>query len=88
MFMFKMKSIGEMNLNTKVVDCVMTVPSFITDAARRAFLDSCQISGLNCLKLMNDTTAVALTYEFNHSSLPELTDKSHIVVIVDIGYKY
>ena len=84
--MTKLKSIGEMNLNTKVVDCVMTVPSYMTDAERRAILDACQIAGLNCLKLMNDTTAVALTYGLYHSSLPELTEKPHIVAFVDIGY--
>lgn len=81
-----LKSIAEMNLHTKVVDCVLTVPSFMTDTERRAMMDSAQIAGLNCLKLMNDTTAVALAYGLYHSSLPEPTEKPHIVVFVDLGY--
>lgn len=32
-------------------------PTFFTDVERRAMIDSCLISGLNCLKLMNDSTA-------------------------------
>lgn len=81
-----LKSIAEMNLHTKVVDCVMSVPSFMTDAERRAMIDSAQIAGLNCLKLMNDTTAVALAYGLYNTSLPEPTEKAHTVVFVDLGY--
>ena len=33
------------------------VPSFFTDAQRRAMLDACSVAGLNCLRLMNETTA-------------------------------
>lgn len=81
-----LKSIAEMNLNTKVVDCVISVPSFMTDTERRAMMDAAQIAGVNCLKLMNDTTAVALTYGLYNSNLPELTEKPHTVVFVDMGY--
>ena len=35
------------------------VPSYFTDAQRRALLDASNIAGLNCLRLMNDTTAGA-----------------------------
>jgi len=88
MFMTKLKQIAEMNLpnGSKVVDCVISVPSFMTDTERRAVLDASQVAGLNCLKLMNDTTAIALTYGLYHPTLPEVTDKPHIVVFVDMGY--
>lgn len=33
------------------------VPSFFTDAERRSVMAAAQIAGLNCLKLMNETTA-------------------------------
>ena len=36
---------------------LLQVPSFFTDAQRQAMLDSCSIAGLNCLRLMNETTA-------------------------------
>lgn len=33
------------------------VPSFFTDAERRSVMAAAQIAGLNCLRLMNETTA-------------------------------
>jgi molecular chaperone DnaK (HSP70) len=81
-----LKSIAEMNLHTKCVDCVISVPSFTTDTERRAMIDAAQVAGLNCLKLMNDTTAVALTYGLYQTALPEITEKPHTVVFVDMGY--
>ena len=60
----------------------------MTDTERRALLDSAQIAGLNCLKLINETTAVALTYGLYHSSLPEPTEKPHLVAFVDMGYTH
>ncbi len=88
MFLTKLKGIAEMNLNTKVVDCVISVPVYFTDTERRALLDSAQIAGLNCLKLMNETTAVALSYGLYHNNLPEANEKAHTVVFVDMGYAH
>lgn len=88
MFLTKLKVIGENNLNSKVTDCVVSVPCYMTDAERRALLDSTQIAGLNCLKLINETTAVALTYGLYHSGLPEINEKPHIVAFVDMGYAH
>jgi molecular chaperone DnaK (HSP70) len=88
MFLTKLKTIAESNLNSKVVDCVISVPCYMTDTERRALLDASQIAGLNCLKLMNETTAVALTYGLYHSNLPEVTEKPHVVVFVDMGYTH
>lgn len=36
---------------------MLQVPSFYTDAERRSVIDAAQIAGLNCLRLMNETTA-------------------------------
>lgn len=36
---------------------LLQVPVYFTDAERRALLDACMGSGLNCLRLVNDTTA-------------------------------
>ena len=88
MFLTKLKTIGEMNLNTKVVDCVISVPVYFTDAERRALLDSAQVAGLNCLKLMNETTAVALSYGLYHNNLPDVNEKPHTVAFVDMGYSH
>lgn len=36
---------------------VISVPTYWTDAQRKALLDASQIAGLNCLRLINDTAA-------------------------------
>lgn len=38
------------------------VPSYYTDAQRRAVLDASSISGLNCLRLLNETTSSMITF--------------------------
>lgn len=35
----------------------LQVPCFYTDAERRSVMDATQIAGLNCQKLINETTA-------------------------------
>ena len=57
MVLVQLKKTAESNLNTKVSDCVVSVPLFFTDSQRRAMLGACQMAGINCLRLMNDTTA-------------------------------
>ncbi|VDM72086.1 unnamed protein product [Strongylus vulgaris] len=46
----------------KVTDCVITVPSYFTDVQRRAVHAATQYAGLNALRVMNESTAIALTY--------------------------
>ncbi|KAJ8280144.1 hypothetical protein GJAV_G00051020 [Gymnothorax javanicus] len=86
MLLTKMKEIAEANLQKKVHDCVISIPSFFTDAERRSVLDAAQIAGLNCLKLMNDTTAVALNYGIYKQDLPPPDEKPRVVVFVDMGH--
>lgn len=43
-----------------------------------------QLAGLNCLRLMNETTATALSYGIYKTDLPE-ADPVH-VVFVDVGF--
>uniref|UniRef100_A0A8C1FKW8 Heat shock protein 4b n=1 Tax=Cyprinus carpio carpio TaxID=630221 RepID=A0A8C1FKW8_CYPCA len=62
------------------------VPCFYTDAERRSVIDAAQIAGLNCLRLMNETTAVALAYGIYKQDLPAPEEKPRTVVFVDIGH--
>uniref|UniRef100_A0A8C8F2P6 Uncharacterized protein n=1 Tax=Oncorhynchus tshawytscha TaxID=74940 RepID=A0A8C8F2P6_ONCTS len=62
------------------------VPCYYTDAERRSVVDAAQIAGLNCLRLMNETTAVALAYGIYKQDLPAPEEKPRIVVFVDIGH--
>lgn len=88
MMLGKLKETAEAALKTKVTDCVVSVPSLYTDVQRRAMLDACQMANLNCLRLMNDTTAAALAYGIYKQDLPEENENSRVVIFVDMGYAH
>lgn len=86
MLLTKLKETAESALKKPVADCVISVPCFYTDAERRSVIDAAQIAGLNCLRLMNETTAVTLAYGIYKQDLPTPEEKPRIVVFVDIGH--
>ncbi|XP_075418890.1 heat shock protein 105 kDa isoform X2 [Tenrec ecaudatus] len=86
MLLTKLKETAENNLKKPVTDCVISVPSFFTDAERRSVLDAAHIVGLNCLRLMNDMTAVALNYGIYKPDLPGEEENPRVVVFVDMGH--
>lgn len=86
MLLTKLKETAESALKKPVADCVISVPCFYTDAERRSVIDAAQIAGLNCLRLMNETTAVALAYGIYKQDLPAPEEKPRNVVFVDIGH--
>jgi len=66
-------------------DIVVSVPSYFSNQERAAMLDACQIAGLNCVRLLNESTAQALAYGFFRK--PEFKEKEErIVVFVDFGH--
>ncbi|XP_062514689.1 heat shock 70 kDa protein 4-like [Corticium candelabrum] len=81
----QLKKTAESSLNMKVTDCVVSIPLFFTDAQRRAMLAACKMASINCLRLMNDTTAAALAYGIYKQDLPEASEKPRHVVFVDVG---
>uniref|UniRef100_A0A3B1KEY4 Heat shock protein 4a n=1 Tax=Astyanax mexicanus TaxID=7994 RepID=A0A3B1KEY4_ASTMX len=86
MLLTKLKETAEAALKKPVADCVISVPSFFSDAERRSVIDAAQIAGLNCLRLMNETTAVALAYGIYKQDLPAAEEKPRTVVFVDVGH--
>lgn len=86
MLLTKLKETAEGALKKPVADCVISVPSYFTDAERRSVMDAAQIAGLNCLRLMNETTAVTLAYGIYKQDLPAPEEKPRIVVFVDLGH--
>ncbi|XP_062846260.1 heat shock 70 kDa protein 4b [Trichomycterus rosablanca] len=86
MLLTKLKETAENALKKPVADCVISVPSVYTDAERRSVMDAAQIAGLNCLRLMNETTAVALAYGIYKQDLPAPEEKPRNVVFVDLGH--
>ncbi|EER03276.1 conserved hypothetical protein, partial [Perkinsus marinus ATCC 50983] len=59
-------------------DVVIAVPSYFQDAHRHAILDAARIAGLNCLRVMNDSTATALAYGIYRSN--EFSDDTPTIV--------
>lgn len=66
---------------------VVSVPGFYTDVQRRALLNAAKIAGLNCIRLINEHTAIALAYgiyksarNLFHESEPQYT------MFIDIGH--
>ncbi|CAG8522839.1 5513_t:CDS:2 [Paraglomus occultum] len=83
MYINKLKETASRELRIPVSDVVISVPDYFTDIQRRAILEAAEICGLNCLRLLNDTTASALGYGITRD-LPE--SKPRHVVFVDIGH--
>lgn len=82
MLLTKLKQITEIKLGNTIRECVISVPVYYSDAQRRAMLDAAHIANLNVLKLMNESTAVALAYGFYKI---ELSQKSRNVILIDFG---
>jgi len=86
MLLTKLKSIAEVNLKKPVYDCVVSVPCFYSDVERRSLLQATEIANLNCLRMLSDTTAIALTYGIYKQDLPNVEDKPRNVVFIDMGH--
>ncbi|KAF8359661.1 hsp-110 [Pristionchus pacificus] len=70
----------------KVTDCVVSVPYFFTDAQRRAVQSAIETAKLNPLRVVNETTAVALAYGIYKQDLPEEQEAPRRVLFVDLGH--
>lgn len=102
MFLVKLREFAELNLKTKVRSfifeiCLVShtlqvpsgvigVPVWFNDAQRHALLDACQIAGFGCLKLFNETSAVALAYGIYKQDLPAESEPPRRVIFVDFGH--
>lgn len=84
MLLVDLKKIVEMEAGTVVTDCVLAVPTYFTEEERYAMLNASSVAGLNCLRLMNETTATALSYGIYKTDLPD--DVAVNVAFVDIGH--
>eukprot|EP00624_Nannochloropsis_granulata_P001996 evm.model.NODE_19466_length_64249_cov_18.424255.11 len=75
------------NNGTPIAEAVVAIPGWFTDSQRRAVLDAAEISGLNVLRLMHESTAVALSYGIYKSvrSLFHESEPQH-VLFLDLGH--
>jgi len=73
-----MRQIAEQATGETVDQAVITVPAYFNDQQRQATRDAATIAGLNCLRIINEPTAAALSYGFNKGR------RQHIA-IYDLG---
>ncbi len=72
------KEVAERSLNTVVERAVVTVPAYFNHSQRTATMESIQLAGLECIRLINEPTAAALAYGFKK-------DLDKKIAIYDLG---
>lgn len=71
--------------HSEKVDVVLAVPPFYSAVERQAVLDACRIGNVNCLKLVNDNTAIAMSYGFFRRKEFKENEATN-VAFVDVGH--
>merc|ERR1712166_1400198 len=79
MILTKMKSVAENYLGKTVDAAVVTVPAYFNDSQRQATKGAATISGMQCLRIINEPTAAAIAYGLDKKS----GEKN--VLIFDLG---
>lgn len=73
------------NAEINAKEMVISVPSYCTNVERQALLDAAEIAGIKCLRLINESTALALQYGFFRKK--DLDPKEErFVAFVDLGH--
>ena len=68
----------------KATDCVVSVPNYFNELERISLLNAISISGIPCVKIMNEGTAVALSYGLFRND--RFTEVPKSVAFVDLGH--
>ena len=78
----KLKQIATDYLGKEVKDAIITVPTYFNDSQRQAVKDAGTIAGLNCLRLIVDSTAACIGYYIKKNK--EIENEPN-VLIFDFG---
>jgi heat shock protein 4 len=66
-------------------DIVVTIPSYASNTERQSLVDAAEIAGLKCLRVINESTAIAYNYGFFRKG--DLSkDEERIVAFIDMGH--
>jgi molecular chaperone DnaK len=74
----KIKQDVETRLGESVTNAVVTVPAYFNDSQRQATKDAGKIAGFEVLRIINEPTAAALSYDFD-------TKKNQKIAVYDLG---
>ena len=75
----KLKRDAETYFGQPVAEAVVTVPAYFTDAQRQATKDAGEIAGFTVERIINEPTAAALAYGFQHQ------EESKTILVYDFG---
>ncbi len=64
---------------------VISVPSYFTNVERQAVVDACEIAGIKCLRVINESTAIVYNYGFFRKADLD-PEKERCVAFVDLGH--
>lgn len=67
MILRRLRDIAEAHVGETISKAVITVPAYFSDAQRQATREAGEIAGLEVVRIINEPTAAALTYESRHS---------------------
>ena len=73
-----LKERAEKALDRPISKAVITVPAYFTDTQRQATREAGEIAGLEVVRIINEPTAAALTYEMNNTETRQ-------ILIYDLG---
>ena len=65
-------------LGEEIIDAIITVPAYFSDAQRHATKNAGKMAGLNVLRIINEPTAAALAYGVEN-------EKEEKVIVYDLG---
>lgn len=66
-------------------DIVVTIPSYASNTERQSLVDAAEIAGLKCLRVINESTAIAYNYGFFRKADLD-KDVERVVAFVDMGH--
>lgn len=75
----KLKRDAETYFGQPVAEAVITVPAYFTDAQRQATKDAGEIAGFTVERIINEPTAAALAYGFQHQ------EETKTILVYDFG---
>mmetsp|Transcript_14695 Transcript_14695/g.32291 ORF Transcript_14695/g.32291 Transcript_14695/m.32291 type:complete len:1016 (-) Transcript_14695:183-3230(-) len=70
--------------NMDVREVVLAIPSYFTETHRQACLDALHIAGAQCLRLLHESTAIALTWRFDRRDFED--GKAINVAFCSVGH--
>jgi len=82
LFKHQVKHVEQLKVTSK--ECCITIPNNCSYAKREALLNAAEIAGVNCLKLISTSSAVALEYGLLGRKSTQENDSA--VVFIDIGH--